>query len=682
MAEGPSELELWKRKAERERKARKQAEHLLEAKAAELWKANASLEQDIAERTVELVRARDEAIAAGRARTDFLARMSHEIRTPMNAVIGMSELLLMEQLEPGVSEGIQTIRDAADALLALINDILDFSKIEAGGLSLHPVEFDLDAQVSSIIELMAAPARHAGIELRVEMDPRGAGVLFGDEARLRQILLNLVGNAVKFTEQGFVEVRTRVLEERGGDLRMEFCVADSGPGIADDSQAAIFEVFEQGDGSSTRRYGGSGLGLAISRRLVELFGGELWVESEVGKGSQFFFTVWLERVARASQAPIPAWNVLLLSEAGPIMEAMRALLRPSGGTIIGVSQGLAAVCQLVNAAAAGRGFDVLMLQADDIDVVLPTIDSLPELADVRVVSFNRELEGAALCVPAQLGPSSTVSALRALANAEAKRPSAVAVPQAIRDATILLVDDNPANRTITARLLEKAGYVVQTAHDGGEAVSAVTAGDFDLVLMDVQMPGVDGVTATERIRGWELSRGKQVPIVGLSAITATEELQRCRRAGMDDFLTKPIRAAALFEMVAQVLGGGQEEVTRRGPTLAERLRAQEVVDAFGDDSESIQLCLEVFLASRPDYVGALRDGIDRKDLDVLRRTGHTLAGSFMGIIRPRLLERAQTLEDAAGENAPVDPVLRHADALIECLDELEREVRAFLGLPT
>jgi CheY-like chemotaxis protein len=507
-------------------------------------------------------------------------------------------------------------------------------------------------------------------------------VLFGDEARLRQILLNLVGNAVKFTDEGFVEVRTRLLEERGGDLRMEFCVSDSGPGIPAESQDAIFEVFEQGDGSSTRRYGGSGLGLAISRRLVELFGGELWVKSEVGKGSQFFFTAWLERVARASQAPIPSWNVLMLSEEGPVMEALRALLRPAGGTVIGVSQGLAAVCQLVNAAAAGRGFDVLMLGADDADVVLPTIASLSELADIRVVSFNRELEGAALCVPAQLGPSSAVSAMRALANADAKRPSAVSVPQALREATILLVDDNPANRTITARLLEKAGYVVQTAHDGGEAVSAVTAGEFDLVLMDVQMPGVDGVTATERIRGWEAKKGTRLPIVGLSAITAPEELQRCRRAGMDDFLTKPIRAASLFETVAEALKG-QEALVPRGPSLEERLKSQEVVDAFGDDRESIQLCLEVFLASRPEYVGALQDGIERKDVDVLRRTGHTLAGSFMGIIRPQLLTCAQTLEDSAGERGgPIGPVIEHADALIGCLQDLEREVRAFLGAPT
>ena len=647
-----------------------------------LWKREA-------ERTAELERARDEAIAAGRARTDFLARMSHEIRTPMNAVIGMAELLLMEKLEPQVAEGIQTIRSAADALLALINDILDFSKIEAGSLSLQPVEFDLDAQVSSIIELMAAPARKAGIELRVDMDPRTAGVVRGDEARLRQVLLNLVGNAVKFTEEGFVEVRTRVLRERGRDFQLQFCVADSGPGIARESQAAIFEVFEQGDGSSTRRHGGTGLGLAIARRLVELFGGELWVESELGKGAQFFFTVWLRRVARATQAPIPGWNVLLLTEDGPTLGALRSLLRPAGGSIIGVAQGLAAASQLVNAALADRGFDVLMLSEQDParTTVMATLEAIPELSEVRVVSFGPPIEGAALCVPGELAPVSAAAALRTLANAEAKKTHVPALPSAIREASILLVDDNPANRAITARLLEKAGYSVQTARDGREALSAVTAGEFDLVFMDVLMPGLDGVTATERIRGWESTRGRHVPIVGLSAITAPEELQRCRQAGMDDFLSKPIRSAALFEMVAKALGAAEArlaEVSSK-PTLAERLGAPEVVEAFGDDFESAHLCLEVFVASRPEQVRALEAGIALEDLEALRTVGHTLAGSFMGIIRPRLLERAHALEEAAQRaiGEPEDAAarreaLQRARALLDCLTALDREVRAFL----
>ena len=651
----------------------------------------ASLEEEIALRTVELVRARDEAIAAGRARTDFLARMSHEIRTPMNAVIGMAELLLMEKLEPTVAQGIQTIRSAADALLALINDILDFSRIEAGGLSLQPIEFDLDAQVSSIIELMAAPARKAGIELRVQMDPRTAGVVLGDEARLRQILLNLVGNAVKFTEQGFVEVRTRVVQERGGDLQVEFCVADSGPGIARESHRAIFEVFEQGDGSSTRRHGGTGLGLAIARRLVELFDGELWVESEVGQGAQFFFTVWLRRVARATQAPIPAWNVLLLAEGGPTLGALRSLLRPTGGSILGVEQGLAAVSQLVNAAVAGRGFDVLMLKAEDRarTTVMATLAAIPELDEVRVVCFGPAVEGAALSVQGELGPASAAAALCGLANAEAKKGHVPTVPKAIREASILLVDDNPANRAITARLLEKAGYSVQTARDGREALSAVTAGEFDLVFMDVQMPGLDGVTATERIRGWEAAQGKHIPIVGLSAVTAPEELQRCRRAGMDDFLTKPIRSVALFETVANVLAAAEAKRAKASsrPTLAERLGAPDVIDAFGDDRESAQLCLEVFVASRPEHARALEDGIARKDIEALRQVGHTLAGYFMGIIRPRLIEHAKALEDAArqasrtegGEVSPQE-TLDRARALLDCLSALDREVRAFLVL--
>ncbi|MBV1861746.1 MAG: response regulator, partial [Nannocystaceae bacterium] len=594
MIDGDGELLRWKREALLEAKARKHAERLLEEAASEFLAGNARLERDVAAQTAELVRARDEAIAAGRARTDFLARMSHEIRTPMNAVIGMSELLLMEKLDPTVSQGIQTIRSASDALLELVNDILDFSKIEAGGLSLHAEEFNLGEQVSSIIQLMAVPARQRGLELRVDMDPRTSGVVCGDESRLRQVLLNLIGNAVKFTDEGMVELRTRVCEEQGDRLCLEFCVSDSGPGIPKDSHESVFEVFEQVDGSSTRRHGGTGLGLAISRRLVDLFGGRMWVQSEVGKGASFYFTVWLRRVRNPTQAPIPAWNVLLLTQDAAAIDATRRLVRPTGGSVLAVTGSLAAVGQLANAAAAGRPFDVVMLGLEGLDV-LPTIGSLPELASARTVAFGVPEESdleVTLAVVSAMSGSTVATALRALANAEGKRSEMQPLAVATRRASILLVDDNPANRTITARLLEKVGHVVQTAHDGGEALSAATSGEFDLIFMDVQMPGLDGVAATERIRGWESMKGRtRVPIVGLSAATAPEELARCRLAGMDDFLTKPTRAALLFETVQRVLSEAEASALASGeaslPTLAERLASDEVIEKFGDDPESV-----------------------------------------------------------------------------------------------
>lgn len=693
-----SELELWKRKARREGTARKEAERLLEEKASELWEGNARLEQDVATRTAELVRARDEAIAAGRARTDFLARMSHEIRTPMNAVIGMAELLLMENLDPAVSQGIQTIRSASDALLALVNDILDFSKIEAGGLSLYAEEFNLGEQVSSIIELMAVPAQKRGLELRVDMDVRTSGVVFGDEARLRQVLLNLIGNAVKFTEEGFVELRTRVAEEQGDRMCVEFCVSDSGPGIPKDSHESVFEVFEQVDGSSTRRHGGTGLGLAISRRLVDLFGGRMWVRSEVGKGADFYFTVWLRRVRNARQVPIPPWNVLLMTEDASAIDAVRRIIRPTGGHVLAVAESLGAVCQLANAAAAGRSFDVVMLSAASLGAgdVLPTIASLPALSSVRTVAFGvgdgPELD-VSHSVAAQMGEATVGAALRALANAEGKHADVTHAVVGTRAATILLVDDNPANRAITARLLEKVGHVVQTARDGGEALSAATSGDYDLIFMDVQMPGIDGVAATERIRGWESMKGRpRVPIVGLSALTAPEELARCRLAGMDDFLTKPIRAAALFETVQRVLSEAEASVDATGDapllTLADRLASDEVIEKFGDDPESVRLCLEVFLASKPEYAEQIRSGIRARDPGALQRVGHTLAGSFIGILRPHLLEHARALEQEArsrsGSAGPVDHVLELSERLLNVLDGIEQEVRAHMeagGMP-
>ncbi|MGH1345288.1 MAG: ATP-binding protein [Nannocystales bacterium] len=689
MSDSPDELSRWKRIAQEEVSARKEAELRLTQRTSELQEGKAQWDRDMATRTAELVRARDEAIAAGRARTDFLARMSHEIRTPMNAVIGMAELLLMEKLDPTVNQGIQTIRSASDALLELVNDILDFSKIEAGGLSLCPEEFNLGEQVSSIIELMAVPARKRGLELRVDMDPRTSGVMFGDESRLRQVLLNLIGNAVKFTEKGFVELRIGVAEAQGDRLCLEFCVSDSGPGIPKESHEAVFEVFEQVDGSSTRRHGGTGLGLAISRRLVDLFGGRMWVQSEVGQGAEFYFTVWLRRVRNATQVPIPPWSVLLMTQDASIIDATRRLVRPTGGTVLAVAGGLAAVCQLANAAAVGRSFDVVMLSGDSVEVgtVLPTIRSLPELSSIRTVGFgvpdSSDLE-LTHSVATDMTDVAVGAALRALANAEGKRADVPLPVVGTRGATILIVDDNPANRAITARLLEKVGYVVQTARDGGEALSAATSSDFDLIFMDVQMPGLDGVAATERIRGWESMRGRpKVPIVGLSALTAPEELARCRLAGMDDFLTKPVRAAALFETVQRVLSEAEAMALAAGepqrPTLAERLASDEVSEKFGDDAESVRLCLEVFLASKPEYVEQIRSGVTAGDPEALRRVGHSLAGSFVGILRPHLLEHARALEGEARATArsegSLDGAIELSERLIGVLEEIEREVR-------
>ena len=655
-----------------------------------------SLEKLLAERrraAEELRRAKEAAEAASRAKSEFLANVSHEVRTPMNGIIGMTELTLQTELTREQREYLETVRSSADALLTVINDLLDFSKIEAGKLELQPVPFDCRSVVSEVIRSLAPKAHEKELELAYRVDPRVPANLRGDALRLRQILLNLVGNAIKFTEKGEVVVRVGVADGGSvGERWIRFSVRDTGVGIPADKRDLIFEAFAQADGSTTRRFARTGLGLTISSQLIEAMGGSIEVDSVEGEGSTFTIMLPLEvgdgeRVSTNPHLSLGEKRVLVVDDNAASRDILVEVLE---SWAIGCRAAASGAEALVLAQEAR--FDVAL-----VDSQMPAMDGLTLAgalaklpsppAIVMMFTSVDQGEGAARAraigivewVTKPVKPARLLHALQASVLGKVEpAPSSEGRPAraAARSLEVLVAEDNAVNSRLLSALLERAGHLVTVVGDGRAALDALEARRFDLALVDLQMPKVDGMGVAWQLRRHEKRTGGYVPLVAVTAHAMKGDRERCLRAGFDGYLTKPIRIDDLHHVLDSIVPPSYGEVAV--PSSDDRgFDREQLLTRTGHDVALAGELASIFLDEMPQWIAEVGAAIEAGDGARLQRVAHTVKGAAANFGAGKASDLALILERLGREGA-LESAVSAADALAAELRRIEPKLVRFV----
>jgi PAS domain S-box-containing protein len=704
---------------------RKAADETLRRYARDMERAKAQQDEN-AERLAQLVReldiARQSAIRAAGAKGEFLANMSHEIRTPMNAIMGMTDLVLRTRLTAQQRNYLRTARESAEALLTIIDDILDVSKIEAGRLTLDRTSFNLRDTVEDAVRLLAPRAAEKSLELACRIAPDVPEAVIGDPGRLRQVILNLVGNAVKFTETGEVMLDVTLGETTADHVMLRFRVTDTGIGIAQDKLWDIFGPFVQADASTTRRYGGTGLGLTISAQLVELMGGRIWIESELGKGSRFHFVAnfgvpptQVERTPLVGD--LRGLRVLLVDDNATNRLILSEILASWDMRAVAVERASDALAALRGATQRGEPFHLVLT-----DALMPDVDGFmlaTEIARDDQMATPRMI----LLTSAGLAPRGTATPrfdaeltkpvkqsdlldaiVTAFAVREGTPPGPALEPEAdlagrSRPLRVLVAEDNTTNQKLLLALLKQRGHRVTVVGSGRAAVETSRAKPFDVVLMDVQMPEMGGLEATEAIRARERQHGGHLPIVALTAHAMAGDRERCLAAGMDAYVSKPLRPQELYAAIARYGGSGDEAQAGDAPPARKRRRAAPdatatpggdepgatvsppgidraaLLEAFGGKATLLADAIGVFLADVPKMMKRLRKAARTGDLPEIAAAAHAIKGSAGLFSQGAAFESTRRLEQmaSAGQRESLDATLAEVEtAMTSLVEELRR----------